>query len=169
MRKGHASASQTSMPPMASIGRGMTWLRASVKRQTSPEYLRYIAKGIAETGTFPLDLRPTFTLSYMGAVDMPDLGGHVKDVLLYEGEVRKLNVYTFGGEFRFIFHFSDGSLKYAEKVAEILKREGIGAVCGEMVVLPEESDVLSDGAAAETAAGAPETAGTTALPDESEV
>jgi len=115
-------------------------LRASVKRQTSPEYLRYIAKGIAETQSFPRDLRPAFTLSYMGAIDLSDLKGHVKDVLLYEGEVHKLNVYTFGGDFRFIFHFSEGSAKYAQGVADILKREGISAECDDMVILPEETE-----------------------------
>ena len=116
-------------------------LRAKVKNQTTPEYLRCIAKGIAETGTFPTDLRPSFTISYMGAIDLADCGDHIRDVLLYEGECRKLNVYTFGGEFRLVFHFAEGSRKYAEGVADILRNEGIDAVCGDMVILPEEKEL----------------------------
>ena len=115
-------------------------LRTKVKNQTTPEYLRHIAKGVAETGTFPMDLRPSFTISYMGAVDLSDCGDHVRDVVLYEGECRKLNAYTFGGEFRLIFHFADGSGKYAKGVADILNSEGVNAVCEEMVVLPEEKE-----------------------------
>lgn len=115
-------------------------LRASIKRQTSPEYLRYIAKQIAVTKTFPPDLKPSFTISYMGSAD-PDIpGGHIKDVLLYEGEVRKLNAYTFDHEFRFVFHFSEGSGRYAECFAGILNESGVGAVCDEPVVLPEEEE-----------------------------
>jgi len=113
-------------------------LRTSIKTQTSPEYLRYIAKGIADTGSFPTELRPTFTISYMGAIDLADCNDHVKDVVLYEGECHKLNVYTFGGEFRLVFHFADGSGKYAKGVADILRSEGIDAVCDDMVILPEE-------------------------------
>ena len=115
-------------------------LRASLKNQTSPEYLRYIARSIAVTGTFPTDLRPTFTISYMGAVDLSDCGDHVKDVVLYEGECRKMNAYTFGGEFRLVFHFAEGSRKYAKGVADILQSEGIEAVCDDMVILPEEKE-----------------------------
>lgn len=115
-------------------------LRASIKRQTSPEYLRYIAKEIQTTGGFPKDLRPTVSLSYMGAVSFGECNAHIKDVLLYEGEVHKLNAYTFGGEFRLVFHFGEGSGKYAQGVTDILNEAGVGAVCEGMVYLPEETE-----------------------------
>ena len=115
-------------------------LRTSIKRQTSPGYLRYIAKGIQETGGFPKDLHPTVSLSYMGPVSFGECNAHIKDVLLYEGEVHKLNAYTFGGEFRLVFHFGEGSGKYAQGVADILNETGVGAVCDGMVYLPEETE-----------------------------
>ena len=41
-------------------------LRISLKTQTQPDYLRYVAKNVAASRSFPRDVKPTVSISYMG-------------------------------------------------------------------------------------------------------
>ena len=115
-------------------------LRTSLKRQISPEYLRYTARKVATERSFPRDLKPTISISYMGTVDFGSMNDHVEKIVMYEGELHKLNAYAFKDVFHLIFHIGDGSERYAKAMSEILKEEGILSSVGPLETMPEETD-----------------------------
>ena len=48
----------------------------------------------------------------MGTVDFGSMNDHVEKIVMYEGELHKLNAYAFKDVFHLIFHIGDGSERY---------------------------------------------------------
>lgn len=115
-------------------------LRAGLKRQISPEYLRAVARKVAADRSFPRDLKPTVSISYMGTIDFGEMSEYIENVDMYEGELHKLNAYAFKDSFRLIFHMGEGSARYAKSISELLRSEGISSSAGDNEVIPEETD-----------------------------
>ena len=113
-------------------------LRASLRTQTSEEMLRYAAKNVAETRSFPRDLKPTVSISYMGSLSFGPCDEHIREVHMAEGEFHKINACTFRGEFRILLHTGSGSETYAQAMADILREKGLEAAVSSNEILEKE-------------------------------
>lgn len=110
-------------------------MRKSLKQQTTPEYLRWLAKELIREKAFLPDVKPTVSISYMGKITFGEYEKHIRSFLMIEEEYHKLNAFVYDGDFHLILHFGNGSEIYGAAMAEILKRNGISVHQGKPIFL----------------------------------
>ncbi|MBQ7544472.1 MAG: hypothetical protein IJT02_05955 [Synergistaceae bacterium] len=114
-------------------------MRASLKLQTSPEYLQNVARALVRDKILPGNIKPTVSLSYMGTVSFGEYARDVQSFVIYEGEFHKLNIFVFNDTFCFAFHMGEQSCSYARAIEGLLAADSVPSTVSGNIVLNDEA------------------------------